>query len=216
VIELLTAVKKSKVFPLPAEDAPSETDPVLFKNTFPAVLDKSVLAVVKTRAASEPMSPVPVPTTPSLKSTVFATNEPDTALIPPVPAPLSLELRLIELMMPAAAATPPLIVMRPFPLASAVVLRLKVCAFPEDDAVNVTEPELLRNTFPAVFAAKFGVAVNMRALTVPMLPLPVPLAPSFKVTVVAVRRPVASSIPPLPTPLSVEVKFMVEMIPDAA
>src|SRR5579872_3830361 len=102
--------------------------------------------------------------------------------MPPVPAPLSVEVRFRVVMVPVPAATPPLIVICPLPLPLAVVIKSNVLVLPADDAANVTEPVLLRKALPAVLAERLLAVVKTRASEAPMSP-----EVEAKLTVVAVR-----------------------------
>ena len=65
-----------------------------------------------------------------------------------------------------------------------VVSKLNCLVLPAEEELMTTEPVLLRNTLPAVLADRFVAVVNMGTPEVPMSPVPVPVGPSFKLTVV--------------------------------
>ena len=135
--------------------------------------------------------------------------------MPPVPAPLSVDVRLIVVIVPVLALTPPLIVICPLPLPSAVVITSNVLPLPAVEVPRVKEPVLLRNTLPVVLAVTLPAVRRMRATADPIFPVPAPAAPSSRETVVATSCPDVSAIPPVPV-VSVEFKLMVEMVPEAA
>ena len=60
--------------------------------------------------------------------------------MPPMPPPVSVEVKLMVAMIPEVAVTPPLMVIRPLPPASAAVVISKLSSSPEDDKRRFVEP----------------------------------------------------------------------------
>ena len=65
---------------------------------------------------------------------------------------------------------------------------------------------------PPVLAERLVAVVGIGVLTVPISPAPVPEAPSFKLTVVAMSCPVVSTMPPVPDPV-LDVRLIVPAVP---
>jgi hypothetical protein len=197
---LAGAVTRSKVRPLPAEEAFKVTAAAnSLINTLAEVLADRIELLINMRAA------VDRPRFPEVEArlTVDAVRVPEDTDMLPEPSAV----KLMVAMVPEPAAKFPLITIDP--LLPAAVIRSKILAFPADDGNSLTTgAALLRKTLPVVLAESISALERTRAAEdAPMSPLV-----DASVTVEAVNTPAPPRIDPDP-PL---VKMISEMVPLAA
>jgi len=173
---LAAAVRRSKVLPLPADEAFRLTDAAeSLRKTLPEVLAERLALLVIIRVAVE----LPILPEVEAKLTVVPVRVPLDSEITPEP----LAVRLIVEIVPVPATTFPFTAIEP--LLAAAVIKSNVLVLPADDAVRVTEPVLLRKALPAVLAERLLAVVKTRAPDAPISAVPVPVLPSLRLTVVA-------------------------------